>query len=70
MITAGAPQLPRTLLLGQLNEGGLAVLPVGPQDRQTLVEVRRKGEELVTTEVLACSFVKLIGQEGWQEEPK
>jgi len=66
-ITAGAPELPRNLLLGQLKDGGIAILPVGPQDDQMLVEVRRNGGELKVTEVCPCRFVKLIGQEGWEQ---
>jgi len=67
LITAGAPELPRNLLLGQLKEGGVAVLPVGPQDDQMLVEVRRSGNDLKVTELCACRFVKLIGEEGWEK---
>jgi protein-L-isoaspartate(D-aspartate) O-methyltransferase len=68
LIAAGAPQLPRALLLNQLKDGGLAVLPVGPQDEQMLMLVKRKGVELTTSEICPCRFVKLIGQEGWQAE--
>ena len=67
LVTAGAPDLPRHLLLGQLKDGGVAVLPVGPQDDQMLVEVRREGDELKVTDVCPCRFVKLIGQEGWEK---
>ena len=67
IVTAGAPELPRQLLLGQLKDGGIAVLPVGPQDDQMLVEVRREGDELKVTDVCPCRFVKLIGQEGWEK---
>jgi protein-L-isoaspartate(D-aspartate) O-methyltransferase len=66
LITAGAPEMPRNLLLGQLADGGVAVLPVGPQDDQMLVEVHRRGGELKVVEVCPCRFVKLIGQEGWE----
>ena len=68
LITAGAPELPRKLLLAQLAEGGIALVPVGPHDEQMLVEVRRRGDELVTTDIVPCRFVKLIGAEGWTEE--
>jgi protein-L-isoaspartate(D-aspartate) O-methyltransferase len=67
LVTAGAPELPRQLLLGQLADGGVAVLPVGPQDDQMLVEVRRQRSDLKVTEVCPCRFVKLIGQEGWEK---
>lgn len=66
IITAGAPQLPRKLLLSQLGEGGIAVLPVGPHEEQTLIEVRRRGDQLISANVCSCVFVKLIGQEGWE----
>ena len=68
LITAGAPHLPKDLLVGQLKEGGLAVLPIGPRDEQMLVVVRRSGEELQTTNICPCRFVKLIGKEGWKQD--
>lgn len=68
MITAGAPQLPMHLLLSQLKDGGLAVLPVGPEDEQMLVQVKRNGQKLETTDISPCRFVKLIGHEGWKTE--
>jgi protein-L-isoaspartate(D-aspartate) O-methyltransferase len=68
IVTAGAPELPRKLLSSQLKEGGVAVLPVGPQDDQMLVEVRREGRELNVIDVCPCRFVKLVGQEGWKKE--
>ena len=37
LIAAGAPEIPRKLLLSQLIDGGVAVLPYGPQDQQMLV---------------------------------
>ena len=68
MITAGAPAIPRELLLSQLNDGGLAVLPAGPEDDQMLLEVRRDGSELKSTDICPCRFVKLIGKQGWPEK--
>jgi protein-L-isoaspartate(D-aspartate) O-methyltransferase len=66
LITAGAPEVPKALLLGQLKDGGFAVLPVGAMDEQMLVEVRREGNQLKTTDLgCPCRFVKLIGREGW-----
>src|SRR3954463_11712640 len=62
LAAAGAPELPRQLLLSQLADGGIAVLPVGPQDRQLLLRVTRRGEKLLTEELCGCRFVKLIGQ--------
>jgi protein-L-isoaspartate(D-aspartate) O-methyltransferase len=68
LIAAGAPKIPEALLKSQLADGGIAVLPIGPADQQTLVEVHRKGDLLETVDICACRFVKLIGSEGWSEE--
>ena len=68
LIAAGAPDVPRELLLSQLKDGGLAVLPIGDEDEQMLVAVKRTGQELVKQDICACRFVKLIGHEGWQGE--
>lgn len=65
VIAAGAPQLPEQLLKTQLVDGGLAVLPVGPEQEQMLVEVRRTGQTLQVTDICPCRFVKLIGEQGW-----
>ncbi|MEA2734300.1 MAG: protein-L-isoaspartate(D-aspartate) O-methyltransferase, partial [Humisphaera sp.] len=43
-------------------------LPIGPDDEQMLVVVRREGKKLHSTDVCACRFVKLIGAEGWEAE--
>jgi protein-L-isoaspartate(D-aspartate) O-methyltransferase len=67
LITAGAPELPEPMLLEQLNDGGTAILPYGPQDEQMLVRVVRRGDNLETTDLCPCRFVKLIGQQGWVE---
>jgi protein-L-isoaspartate(D-aspartate) O-methyltransferase len=64
VVTAGAPDVP-IALLSQLGEGGILVVPIGDDRKQDLVRFRR-GEGRVTRERLcACSFVKLIGAEGW-----
>src|SRR5262249_3097615 len=68
LIAAGAPELPSKLLLDQLKDGGLAVLPAGREDEQMLVLVRRRGDRLDSTDISPCRFVKLIGQEGWKQE--
>lgn len=68
LITAGAPELPKKLLHSHLKEGGKAVLPVGPQEEQMLVEVTRGADGLTTTDICACRFVKLVGEEGWKKE--
>jgi protein-L-isoaspartate(D-aspartate) O-methyltransferase len=70
LIAAGAPELPRELLLSQLKDGGIAVLPYGPEDEQMLVSVTKRGDELDITDLCPCRFVKLIGEHGWRDEKK
>ena len=70
LIAAGAPSIPDKLLREQLADGGVAVLPVGPEDEQMLVSIRRDGAKLHTTDVCPCRFVKLIGEEGWEADAK
>ncbi|MGA2498277.1 MAG: protein-L-isoaspartate(D-aspartate) O-methyltransferase [Tepidisphaeraceae bacterium] len=60
LIAAGAPQLPRELLLEQLLDGGVAVLPAGSMEAQTLLQVRRQGTELLAT--------SLVGEGAWDDE--
>jgi protein-L-isoaspartate(D-aspartate) O-methyltransferase len=67
LIAAGAPQMPEKLLVEQLKDGGVAVLPVGQDDEQMLVQVVRVGSRLERTDLCPCRFVKLIGQGGWAE---
>jgi len=66
LVTAGAPDLP-TSLVDQLADGGLLVIPVGPEDAQTLLRVRKSGRELHREPIIACRFVKLFGRQGWSE---
>jgi protein-L-isoaspartate(D-aspartate) O-methyltransferase len=66
VVTAGGPDVPRSLLQ-QLALGGRLVMPVGPTSRaQRLVRVVRTGEETYDREPLEeVSFVPFIGAEGW-----
>jgi protein-L-isoaspartate(D-aspartate) O-methyltransferase len=65
LITAAAPAIPKQLLMAQLKDGGLAILPVGSQQEQMLTAVRRHGDSLEPADICLCRFVPLIGQEGW-----
>jgi protein-L-isoaspartate(D-aspartate) O-methyltransferase len=66
VVTAGGPEVPRSLRQ-QLAIGGRLVMPVGPTSRsQRLVRVVRTGEEIYDRETLEdVCFVPLIGAEGW-----
>ncbi|HJW71189.1 MAG TPA: protein-L-isoaspartate(D-aspartate) O-methyltransferase [Candidatus Binatia bacterium] len=67
IVTAGAPQIPRPLL-SQLAPGGNLVLPIGEQDVQTLVRLRRGEQGLIEDYLGECRFVKLHGAYGWDEQ--
>jgi protein-L-isoaspartate(D-aspartate) O-methyltransferase len=64
LVTAGAPHVP-AFLEEQLRPGGHAVIPVGETENQFLMQVTRAGEGLIERTLCACSFVPLIGREGW-----
>lgn len=64
IVTAGAPDVPQSLLR-QLNDGGVMVVPVGTEAAQALVVARRSGEEYAYERVHGFKFVPLIGREGW-----
>lgn len=66
LVTAGAPQIPRPLL-DQLAPQGRLVLPMGEEELQSLVRLRRGGMGLVEEYLGECRFVKLRGSYGWEE---
>ncbi len=68
LVAAGAPELPRSLLLSHLKDGGLAIIPIGPRNEQTLLGVRKRDNDLLTKEIIPCKFVPLIGKAGWPDE--
>jgi protein-L-isoaspartate(D-aspartate) O-methyltransferase len=65
LVTAGAPEVPRPLL-EQLRVGGRLVVPVGPDDAQELLRIRRDEEGFREEALGDCRFVKLIGRHGWE----
>lgn len=67
IVTAGAPDIPRTLY-DQLAIGGRLVIPVGDRYTQTLLRITRVSEdpeEMKKEDLGACRFVNLIGEFGW-----
>ncbi|GKW13171.1 MULTISPECIES: protein-L-isoaspartate(D-aspartate) O-methyltransferase [Pectobacterium] len=58
IVTAAPPEIPQALL-GQLDEGGVMVLPVGEQSQILQVVQRRAGEFIIQT-VEAVRFVPLV----------
>ena len=69
LVSAGAPDVPRSLL-NQVKVGGQIVIPVGRDQRaQELIRITRVSESEFTQEDIAdVRFVPLIGKEGWESE--
>ena len=53
------------VLWEQLADGGRLVIPVGDTGYQDLTPITRAGDDFCERVVCGCSFVKLIGAEGW-----
>jgi protein-L-isoaspartate(D-aspartate) O-methyltransferase len=66
LVTAGAPKIPG-FLEEQLVPGGIAVVPVGVRENQSLVKLTRTPEGLTQRILCGCTFVPLIGREGWAD---
>ena len=70
IVSAGGPRVPESLKR-QLAIGGRLVMPVGLPDELRLVRLTRTGRKEFELENLgAVRFVKLIGAEGWNDEPR
>ena len=68
LVTAAAPAVPPPLF-EQLAEGGLLVIPVGDEQGQELHVIRKVDGRPEVRTMIPCRFVKLIGAEGWYEDP-
>jgi protein-L-isoaspartate(D-aspartate) O-methyltransferase len=66
IVTAAAPQIPRTLA-EQLADEGRMVIPVGGKSDQVLKRVVRQGDGFRVEDHGRCTFVPLIGRFGWAE---
>jgi protein-L-isoaspartate(D-aspartate) O-methyltransferase len=64
MVTAGAPEVPQSLL-DQLGDPGIMVIPVGGQGFQELKVIRKRAGEVSVRDAGGCVFVPLLGREGW-----
>jgi protein-L-isoaspartate(D-aspartate) O-methyltransferase len=64
VVTAGTPQVPRPLV-SQLKTGGRLVFPIGEEELQTLVRIRKEKAGLHEEYFGDCRFVKLVGRYGW-----
>lgn len=60
IVTAAATETPMRLA-EQLVDGGIMIVPVGPQDgHQWLVRIKRDGDRFDTSELLSVRFVPLV----------
>jgi protein-L-isoaspartate(D-aspartate) O-methyltransferase len=66
IVTAGAPEIPPSLL-NQLADGGTLVAPVGSEAVQTMIAVDRKGDRFTQRHFDGFKFVPLVGKEGWKK---
>jgi protein-L-isoaspartate(D-aspartate) O-methyltransferase len=64
IVTAGAPNVPDSLV-NQLKEGGRLAIPVGGRDAQELVIGTKTNGVLEKQIVEGFKFVPLIGKNGW-----
>ena len=82
IVTAAAPDVPPSLLRQladatlrsgeaatslRSTSGGILVIPVGPVGMQELKVLRKRSGETHGESVCDCVFVRLIGEEGYQE---
>jgi protein-L-isoaspartate(D-aspartate) O-methyltransferase len=67
IVTAGAPEAPKTLL-DQLKAGGRLVIPVGTESNQNLMLYTKEADQDVfrKEDFGGCRFVKLIGEHSWK----
>ena len=67
LVTAGAPDVPQSLI-DQLGVEGRLVIPVGDVSAQDLIRVTRTEEGTKKEDLGGCRFVKLIGKYGWNDD--
>ena len=66
VISAAAPCIPRPLV-EQLKVPGYLVFPIGEEELQTLVRIRKDREGIREEYLGECHFVKLTGRYGWED---
>jgi len=67
IVTAGAPEIPKTLV-SQLAVGGRMVIPVGDRYSQELIKLYKDERGIHKTNLGGCRFVRLVGEHGWREQ--
>ncbi len=69
LVTAGAPEIPGPLL-EQLAIGGRLVIPLEEGYSQVLYVVKRTPKGFHKKRGERCTFVPLIGEHGWKNDPR
>ncbi len=64
IVSAGSPSIPESLLQ-QLADNGKLIIPSGSQEMQSLEMITRKGDQYIKESFGNCTFVPLIGEQGW-----
>ena len=65
VVTAGAPNVPDALIK-QLKIGGVLVIPVGDQNQQKMIAIKKLSQNKASKkEFTHFSFVPLLGKDGW-----
>lgn len=67
LVTAGAPDVPESLVKQLSPNGGRMVIPIGGTRSQMMYLIEKNGEELKAKELADFAFVPLIGKEGWNQ---
>lgn len=67
IVTAGAPRVPKAYW-DQLAEGGILAIPVGDSRTQSLQVIERQDGREVRRDHGLCTFVPLVGKEGWSAD--
>lgn len=65
--TGSVPLLPPSLCR-QMVKGGIMVIPVGERSIQKLLRVSCAGKSVTQQVLCQCSFVPLVGKEGWHDQ--
>ncbi|MGH7950103.1 MAG: protein-L-isoaspartate(D-aspartate) O-methyltransferase [Candidatus Binataceae bacterium] len=66
VVTAATPGIPRPLL-EQLTPEGRLIAPIGEEEGQTLVRIRRESGHWREEYFCECRFVKMTGKHGFKE---
>jgi protein-L-isoaspartate(D-aspartate) O-methyltransferase len=70
IVTAGAPDVPESLVKQLSSNGGRLIIPIGTKDVQRMYLITVNDGKHSVKEFPQFKFVPLIGKEGWSENVK